>query len=132
MAKTASEVQNLEQARRAEEHLLSEMAEHGYDEAATFAVRLAVEEGLNNALRYGARCSPERPVRITCEVDDACVRVRIADGGEGFNPGLVPDPTLDENLEKPTGRGIMLMRAYMDEVLFNEKGNEVCMIKRKQ
>ena len=122
----------MEQARRAEEHLLGEMAEHGYDKAATFAVRLAVEESLNNALRYGARSGREQPVRITCEVDDECVRVRIADSGGGFNPELVPDPTLDENLEKPTGRGIMLMRAYMDEVVFNEKGNEVCMIKRKQ
>jgi len=132
LAKTASEVQNLEQARRAEERLLSEMAEHGYGEAATFAVRLGVEEGLNNALRYGARSSGDQPVRITYEVDDQSVRVRISDGGEGFNPELVPDPTLDENLEKPTGRGIMLMRAYMDEVVFNEKGNEVCMVKRKR
>ena len=51
------------------------------------------------------------------------------DEGEGFDPGVIPDPRADENLEKPGGRGIMLMRAYMDEVAFNERGNEVRMTK---
>ena len=54
----------------------------------------------------------------------------ITDQGSGFDPNDVPDPTVEENLQKPTGRGIMLMRAYMDEVRFNEKGNQVHMVKR--
>ncbi len=53
----------------------------------------------------------------------------VKDEGAGFNPKTVPDPTLDENLNKPHGRGLMLMRAYMDEVGFNEAGNEVRMVK---
>ena len=54
----------------------------------------------------------------------------ITDQGSGFDPAALPDPTTEENLQKPTGRGIMLMRAYMDEVRFNEKGNQVHLVKK--
>jgi len=54
----------------------------------------------------------------------------IRDEGPGFDPKIVPDPTTDENLEKPNGRGIMLMRAYMDEIRYNAQGNQVRIVKR--
>ena len=55
--------------------------------------------------------------------------IQIADQGGGFDPGALPDPTSDENLEKPCGRGVMLMRAYMDEIQYNPRGNSVRMVK---
>jgi serine/threonine-protein kinase RsbW len=57
------------------------------------------------------------------------LEVRITDEGIGFDPSDVPDPTAVENLERPCGRGLMLMRHYMTEVSYNERGNSVYMIK---
>ena len=72
-----------------------------------------------------------RKIRVSTDIDSQRVEITIADEGEGFDPASVPDPTADENLEKPCGRGIMLMRAYMDEVIYNDKGNEVRMIRNR-
>jgi serine/threonine-protein kinase RsbW len=58
------------------------------------------------------------------------IRVTIEDEGPGFNPEEVPDPTDFENLDKPSGRGIVLMRAFMDEVLYNDRGNQLTFCKR--
>ena len=55
----------------------------------------------------------------------------MRDEGPGFRPELVPAPTADENLERPNGRGIMLMHAYMTKICYNETGNEVWMLKEK-
>ena len=121
---------NLEAARAVEEALLREVARHGYDEAATFAIKLALEEGLNNAIKHGNRYDPEKSVEVHFDIDGERASVTIADQGKGFDLSAVPDPTADENLEKPCGRGIMLMCAYMDEVRYNEKGNRVYMVKR--
>jgi serine/threonine-protein kinase RsbW len=60
------------------------------------------------------------------------VSITITDEGKGFKPECVPDPTADENLERPCGRGIMLMRAYMDEVRYNPCGNQVFMLKHNR
>ena len=121
---------NLEAARAVEEALLREVTRHGYDEAATFAIKLALEEGLNNAIKHGNRYDPEKSVEVHFDIDGERASVTIADQGKGFDLSAVPDPTTDENLEKPCGRGIMLMCAYMDEVRYNEKGNRVHMVKR--
>jgi len=116
-------------AREVEQRILSEVARHGYSKSATFAIRLAVEEGLSNAIKHGNRGESRRKVNVTYDVSDERVLIVIADEGDGFDPRAVPDPTADENLENPCGRGLMLMRAYMDEVCFNERGNEVRMVK---
>lgn len=120
----------LDAAGEAERKLLDEVARHGYSEASTFAIKLALQEGICNAIKHGNRFDADKTVEITFDVDCDKAVVIISDEGEGFEPGGLPDPTADENLEKPTGRGIMLMRAYMDEVRFNERGNQVQMVKR--
>jgi len=68
-------------------------------------------------------------VRLAYHVSPERVEIRVADEGAGFDPASVPDPTADENLMRPCGRGIMLMRSYMDEVTFSPVGNEVHMVK---
>ena len=57
------------------------------------------------------------------------IQIQITDEGDGFDPNAVPDPTDEENLEIPSGRGLMLMRCYMTSVKFNRKGNCVTMVK---
>lgn len=117
-------------ARKAEDELLAELARRGYSKGSLFSIKLALEEGLNNAIKHGNRLDPKKIVELSYQVSKDCVVIRITDQGSGFDLGAVPDPTSDENLEKPCGRGIMLMRAYMDEVHFNADGNQVRMMKR--
>ena len=124
-----SQLNSLEQGYRVADALLGELKDKGYSEVTVFAVRLAIEEALNNAIRHGNAMDPDKTAELVYEVTDEHVDIRISDEGPGFDFEDVPDPTLDENLDKPTGRGLMLIRAYMDTVEFNEKGNELHMVK---
>lgn len=120
---------DLKAARKVGTRVLSAAQANGYDEACTFAIRLAIEEGLNNAIKHGNRFIPDKRVEVEFDIDKKRATITITDQGDGFDPSAVPDPTTDENLQKPTGRGIMLMRAYMDKVCYNSRGNQVCMVK---
>jgi len=102
-----------------------------FSEPDLFAIRLAVEEALVNAIKHGNGSDPGKKVRIDYEIDMERVRIRIEDEGPGFDPGTVPDPTDPEYLERPCGRGLMLMRHYMSGVHFCGRGNAVEMFKRK-
>jgi serine/threonine-protein kinase RsbW len=116
----------------AEGSILAAASRHGYPEASKFALRLAVEEAMANAHRHGHRGLPEdSPILLEFRVTDREAVVTVEDAGPGFNPGTVPDPTLEENLERPSGRGLMLMRAYMTSVTFNERGNRVTLVYRR-
>ena len=72
----------------------------------------------------------QRIVRVNVSCSSSELKICICDEGPGFNPNSVADPTDIENLELPSGRGLLMMRAFMDDVQFNDKGNEVWMIKR--
>lgn len=112
--------------------VLRAMQECSYTDDACFAVKLALEESIVNAMKHGNRFDESRQVHISFEVDDRQIAIRVKDEGRGFDPAEVPDPRAEENLAKPNGRGIMLMRAYMDEVTYADKGTEVIMVKRKR
>ena len=110
------------------ERLLRAIESCSFPEAAGFAIRLAFDEAIANAFKHGHRNIPDEPIVVTIDVDSNAVRISIEDRGPGFDPGDVPDPTLDENLARPSGRGIMLMRAYMTDIRYNERGNEVTLV----
>lgn len=129
MARTVVIPSELSAARQAEGELLEEVARFSYSQSSVFAIKLAVEEAINNAIKHGNKFDAAKVIDIRYEVGPEKIVVTITDQGEGFDPGLLPDPTADENLEKPTGRGVMLMQAYMDEVRFSRKGNRVRMVK---
>jgi len=122
---------DLEAARALAEELLQAVEGSGYSEPVLFAIRLALEEALINAIKHGNKFDRGKSITVLAEAGDDGMTITITDEGTGFDPAGVPDPTADENLEKPTGRGIMLMRAYMDKVEFNERGNEVRMVKSR-
>lgn len=106
--------------------LLDAAEKAGYPQAARFAVRLAVEEAIVNAFKHGhAGLDDTVPIEARFRVDTERIFVAVRDQGPGFNPGDVPDPTLDENLERPCGRGLMLMRAYMSDVRHSADGRQV-------
>ena len=94
-----------------------------------FGIRLSVDEAVANAIKHGNRLSPDKTVRVDFRLDDRGVRVEIEDQGDGFRPDEVPDPTADENLERPCGRGLMLMREFMTRIEYNKKGNVVVLEK---
>ena len=121
---------DLQAARGLAEDLLEKVQEEGYANSALFAIRLALEEAVINAIRHGNKFDPAKSITVSVEADADQTAITVTDEGSGFDPKSVPDPTTDENLEKPCGRGIMLMRAYMDEVEFNARGNVVRMVKK--
>lgn len=113
-----------------EDAIQAKLDEYNYGQRAIFAVRLAVEEAVINAMKHGNRMDKAKEVTVRWSVDDRQACIEVEDEGPGFDLSTVPDPTLEENLETPHGRGIALMKAYMDEVNFNERGNRVTMVKR--
>jgi CheY-like chemotaxis protein len=68
-----------------------------------------------------------RKIHVSVRMNPKDVTFTIRDEGNGFDPGTLPDPTDPENLARPFGRGVMLMRAFMDDVTYNDIGNEVCL-----
>ncbi len=109
-----------------EGRLLEAVERAGYEKASRFAIKLAFEEAVINAFTHGhAGLGEDLEIRIEYRVTPQEVYIAVEDQGPGFAPGGIPDPTLDENLAKPTGRGLMLMKAYMTEVTHNTAGNRV-------
>jgi serine/threonine-protein kinase RsbW len=99
----------------------------GYGARDTFAVRLALEEAVVNAVKHGHRNEPGKRARIWWIVSASAVTLVVEDDGAGFDPDRVPDPCLPENQLRPGGRGVFLMRSYMSLVQFNDAGNRVVM-----
>ena len=94
-----------------------------------FSIKLALEEALINAIKHGNQMDRSKKVRVLYRVAPGRFDVEVRDEGPGFDPGDVPDPTAVENLERPCGRGLMLMRHYMSEVVYSRNGNSVTMSK---
>lgn len=125
--KIASEV---EAGRDVLQNLLGQLESCGWSERDVFGIHLSVEEALVNAIRHGNELSPDKFVRFQCRVSPQFLWIRISDQGKGFDPDNVPDPTDPEQLEIPSGRGIMLMRTFMSKVEYSDGGTTVTMEKQ--
>lgn len=88
-------------------------------------IMIAVTEAVNNAIKHGCRANSEKSVSITLTLTENAIKFKIEDEGVGFDYHNLPDPTAPENLEKPSGRGIFLMKHLADEVDFNDNGRVV-------
>lgn len=113
------------------ERLLAEAAANKFDGDDIFAIHLALEEAFINAVRHGNKQDEAKTVAVECLITPDKLDISIADEGAGFNPDSVPDPRSEENIYKPAGRGLLLMRSFMDVVEHNETGNCVHMVKYK-
>jgi len=80
---------------------------------------LAVTEATTNAIIHANKCDLSKLVRIHAHIEDSKLIIKVKDEGKGFDPSSVPDPTRPENLLKDSGRGVFLMKVYMDEVKYN-------------
>jgi serine/threonine-protein kinase RsbW len=117
-------------ARDVQRQILDAVARHRFDGQSTFAIKLALEEAFVNAIKHGNRLDPAKHVHVDTTVSNERAEINIEDEGPGFDRTCVPDPTAEENLDKCSGRGILLMEAYMDHVDYSNGGRRVRMIKK--
>ncbi|HZT82047.1 MAG TPA: ATP-binding protein [Gemmataceae bacterium] len=117
------------EGRRVQEDIERHLRACHFGDHDIFSIKLALEEALVNAIKHGNQMDRSKKVRISYSVRPDRFDVCVTDEGRGFDPSDVPDPTAPENLERPCGRGLMLMRHYMSEVAYNAPGNSVTMSK---
>jgi serine/threonine-protein kinase RsbW len=110
--------------------ILDQLAAMGWRQGDLFAVHMALEESISNAIRHGNKHDPDKQVDVTCEISRNRFWARICDQGAGFQPQKVPDCCSPECLELPGGRGLALMNAFMTRVEYNDRGNCVTLEKR--
>ena len=109
------------------ERVVTQIRNAGCTSRDEFSIRLALEEALANAMKHGNQMQPEKKVFVKSTVSGSTVTIEVIDEGEGFSPATIPDPTSDENVGRATGRGMLLITSFMDEVIYNKKGNGVVM-----
>lgn len=88
-------------------------------------ILVAVTEAVNNAIQHGNKQDPGKKVDVEFKADEKHIMFCVHDQGEGFSYDALPDPTNPENLEKPSGRGVFLMRHLADKVEFSDDGRTV-------
>jgi serine/threonine-protein kinase RsbW len=104
----------------------------GVDEEERFRITMAVREAAVNAVLHGNEYDPTKKITVSLENTGTALVFTIADQGKGLNPEAVPDPLAPENLLRGTGRGIFLIRSFMDEVHFRQlhPGTELTLVKK--
>ncbi len=94
-----------------------------------FHLKLALEEAITNAMRHGNRLDPDLFVDVSVELEGERLVMSVKDEGGGFDFSKIPDPTQQDNKEKPSGRGVFLIKQLMNEVEFFDGGSGIKMIK---
>lgn len=118
--------------REVQEKILHEITCCGYQGQNLFAIKLSLEEALINAIKHGNKLDPAKQVKVLARVTPKEAEITIEDQGAGFERCCVPDPTLEENLQKCSGRGILLMEAYMNSVEYSKGGRRLRMVKKNE
>jgi serine/threonine-protein kinase RsbW len=122
----------LESVDAAEEVVLQEARELGFDEDDQHKIGIAVRECMVNAVIHGNRYNNRKKVHVAVARSPGTLEIRIGDEGEHFDMTQLPDPLADENLLRHSGRGLLLMRAFMDEFQVQRRepnGTEVRLVK---
>ncbi|MEN6459214.1 MAG: ATP-binding protein [Thermoguttaceae bacterium] len=117
--------------RRLLDDLLGQLETMHWSRREIFGVHLAVDEALVNAIHHGNADDSAKHVQFSARVCPTRVRVEIVDEGPGFDPDRVPDPTAPDRLGRPGGRGVLLMRAFMSHVEFQDGGSHVVLEKER-
>jgi serine/threonine-protein kinase RsbW len=121
-----------EHGRSVQEKILTAVEKSGFVGPSYFAIKLALEEALVNAIKHGNRLDPHKKVHVEAKVSHKKAEICIEDEGPGFERCAVPDPTAQENLTKCSGRGILLIEAYMNEVHWDRGGRRLRMVKKNE
>jgi serine/threonine-protein kinase RsbW len=116
-------------SREVSQRIMEEVERRGYAPASVFAIKLAMEEAVINAIKHGNRHDPAKRVHIEARISPQSTQISVEDEGPGFDRGCVPDPRCDENLRKCSGRGILLIEAYMSSVKWSNDGRRITMVR---
>jgi serine/threonine-protein kinase RsbW len=90
---------------------------------------MAIEEAVVNAIEHGNKKNPAKEVHVVFLVDRDSAEMTVTDQGDGFDHENVADPTEEDRLDQPRGRGVLLIRELMSQAQYNSKGNSVWMRK---
>jgi serine/threonine-protein kinase RsbW len=115
--------------RDVQDRILSDIQRYGYSSDSEFAIRIALEEAMVNAIKHGNGLDPAKKVHVEARVTPSRTEITIEDEGPGFERSSIPDPCHDDNLHKPSGRGILLIESYMDTVEWSRGGRRLRMVK---
>ncbi|HEY8561167.1 MAG TPA: ATP-binding protein [Pyrinomonadaceae bacterium] len=113
------------------DYLMKRVEKVGVVNPETSNLFVALDEAFVNAVKHGNKFDSSKLVRITADVSPEEARFTIEDEGDGFNVAEIPDPLDPQNLFKTSGRGVLFIYNIMDEVKYNERGNRLTMVKRK-
>ncbi|MCX7725257.1 MAG: SpoIIE family protein phosphatase [Chitinispirillaceae bacterium] len=105
--------------------VLKEMDHYGYTDQSIKQFKICIFEMITNAIIHGNKNNPKKKVMVFYRVTEDVAIISVLDEGEGFDFTTVPDPLLPENRLRDHGRGLFLIKHYMDEVSFNKKGNRI-------
>jgi serine/threonine-protein kinase RsbW len=122
--KIESKVMNLRIVEKTIDEVTNEL---GISQDSYGKILVSTMEGVNNAILHGNHSEPEKIVDIEIEFKGKVLKIKITDEGSGFRPEEVPDPTIPENIELLSGRGIFLMSHLADKIKFSKRGNTVTM-----
>ena len=122
---------DLAHMRQVQGNLMEAVVQHGFDDEAQHAIRLALEEALINAIKHGNGGNAAKAVTVDAAITDKAVEFSISDQGCGFDRACVPDPTAEANLEKISGRGLLLIESYMSQVKYINHGRTLWMRRTK-
>jgi serine/threonine-protein kinase RsbW len=117
-------------AREVQRLIRDEVERAGFDPDSQFAIKLALEEALINAIKHGNKLDKRKNVQVEWRISAAAAEITIEDEGPGFDRKDVPNPTDEPNLEKLTGRGILLIESYMTDVQWSNGGRRVKLVKK--
>jgi serine/threonine-protein kinase RsbW len=119
-------------SRELQKRILDEVVANGFHDNALFAIKLSLEEAMHNAVKHGNKQKEDKNIHVEYSITPKRAEIVIEDEGTGFEPMDVPDPTDDENLIKCSGRGILLIKAYMNEVEYSRGGRRLRMMKKNE
>lgn len=105
------------------DEIMQQVQSMGWNNKEQFAINMALEEGLVNAVQHGNHSDPAKQVHFVCRLADNHLYVRIEDEGEGFDPNAVPDPTDEDHIMVASGRGVLLIRNFVSRANWNDRGN---------
>jgi serine/threonine-protein kinase RsbW len=112
------------------EYLIKRVEKLGVCKPEQSNLYIALDEAFVNAVKHGNKYDPNKLVRVTAEVSKNEAKFTIEDEGEGFDVNSIPNPLDPENLFKTSGRGVLFIYNIMDEVVYNDRGNRVTMVKK--
>ena len=118
-----------EETKKFEDWMLKTLEDQKFVKSDIFAIVLALKEALDNAIKHGNQKNENKNVEVLFTITDKSFEAHIHDEGEPFDPTEIPDCTDPENMERPSGRGVLLMRSYMSQVEFPPLGKPVMLRK---